>query len=220
MPINAGGVGDLDASKVTSGRLRITRGGAPLVVSATAPDVTTYPELAIGWYWSDTSTSPPQPKVCTSLSPVTFARDTGETPAAHQLTGALHTETGQTAGQFLRATAATTFAFQAITFSAGGTLINPTAAINVIVWRAPFACTVTKVQGYRVGGTGATVNARLNGSNNHLSSALSLTSADAWAGGGAVQNTAYAIDDKLEIMLISLAGGPTQIGIEVQFTRP
>jgi hypothetical protein len=107
------------------------------------------------------------------------------------------------------------------TISRGGTFVNPngiTAAINIIVWRAPFACTVTKVWGYRVGGTGATVNARKNGASNHLASALSLTSGGGWMDGGAVQNQSYAAGDKLEIMIVTVAGSPTQVGVQVDFT--
>ena len=104
--------------------------------------------------------------------------------------------------------------------SRGGTVLSPTGAINVIVWRAPYPCTVTNVRGYRVGGTGATINARRNGSSNHLSSDLSLSSADTWTDGGSVQNTAYAAGDKLEIMVASVTGSPTQVAIQVDFTRP
>lgn len=107
----------------------------------------------------------------------------------------------------------------ALIFSRGGTVLNPADPINVIVWRAPFACIVTAVKGYRVGGTGATINARHNGADNHLSSALSLTSADTWMDGGAVQNTAYAAGAKLEIMVVTVAGSPTQVAIQVDFTR-
>lgn len=108
----------------------------------------------------------------------------------------------------------------AIVFPISGTLLSPTGANNVIVWQAPWPCTVTNVRGYRSGGTGATINARKNGSLNHLSSDLSLTSADSWMDGGTVQNVAYAVDDKLEIMLTGVTGSVTQIGILVKFTRP
>lgn len=103
-------------------------------------------------------------------------------------------------------------------FCKGGTLLSP-AVGNYIVWYATSACTVTNVRGYRVGGTGATINARLNGASNHLAAAVSLAGADAWVDGGAVQNTTYAAGDKLEIMVVSVAGAPTQIGIEVDFVR-
>jgi len=102
--------------------------------------------------------------------------------------------------------------------SRGGTILSPSGAINVIVWRATYACTVTNVRGYRVGGTGATINARLNGASNHLAAALSLTSADTWMDGGAVQNTAYVAGDKLEIMVVTVAGTPTQVAIQVDLT--
>jgi len=101
--------------------------------------------------------------------------------------------------------------------SRGGTVILPSGAINVIVWTAPFTCTVKTVKGYRVGGTGATINARRNGASNHLASALSLSSADTWMDGGAVQNTAYIAGDKLEIMIVTVAGSPTQIAVQIDF---
>lgn len=106
-------------------------------------------------------------------------------------------------------------------FSKGGTMVNSSglSALTAIAWRAPFACTVTNVRGYRVGGSAATINARRNGTDNHLASDLSLGSADTWADGGAVQNTAYAAGDKLEIMLVSVTGA-TQVAIQVDFTRP
>jgi hypothetical protein len=131
-----------------------------------------------------------------------------------------HSKSELTAGQFFRATGVTTFGFEVVPFSCGGLILNPGGAINVIVWRAPFVCTVTNVRGYRVGGTGATVNARKNGTDNHLGSALSLTSADTWMDGGAVSNAAYAVGNKLEIMIVSVTGGPTQVEVQVDFTRP
>lgn len=140
-------------------------------------------------------------------------------PEAHVLDSADHTVSGKTAGQFLRATSATAFAFQSPEFSKGGTMLFPVAK-NIIIWRAPFACTVTAVKGYRVSGTGATINARRNGASNHLSSALSLTSADTWMDGGTVQNTAYAVGDKLEIMIVSVSGSPDQVAVQVDYTRP
>lgn len=101
----------------------------------------------------------------------------------------------------------------------GGTFVSPSGALALVIWRAPFACTVTNVRGYRRGGTGATINAQRNGSSTHLSSDLSLTSADTWMDGGAVQNTAYAAGDSLELLLQSVAGGPTQVAIQVELVR-
>lgn len=107
-------------------------------------------------------------------------------------------------------------------FSRGGTIVNPngiTATINIIVWYATVACTVTNVRGYRVGGGASTssINARKNGTSNHLSSAKVLTNADTWYDGGAVQNATYAAGDKLEIMLTAVAGSPTQVCVQVDF---
>lgn len=104
-------------------------------------------------------------------------------------------------------------------FSAGGVILSPAGALNVMVWRAPFACTVTNVRGHRIGGTGATINARKNQASDHLASALSLVTADLWTDGGAVQNATYAAGDDLEIMLVTIAGAVTQIAIQVDFRR-
>jgi hypothetical protein len=107
--------------------------------------------------------------------------------------------------------------------SRGATLYNSTGlttAMNIIAWYAPFSCTVSNVRGYRVSGTGATINARKNGTSNHLSSNLSLTSTDTWMDGGSVQNTSYISGDKLEIMMTSAAGNPQQVAVQVDFTRP
>jgi hypothetical protein len=94
-----------------------------------------------------------------------------------------------------------------------------TAAVNLIQWRAPFKCEVTAVWGYRVGGAGATINARKEGASNHLAAALSLTAADQWMEGGAPENTIYYEGDKLEMMVVSVTTAPTQVCIQVDFRR-
>jgi hypothetical protein len=70
------------------------------------------------------------------------------------------------------------------------------------------------------GSTTSTFNARKNGASNHLATAASISSLDTWIDGGAVQNTSYAAGDKLEIMIVTLSGSPTQFAIQVDFTRP
>lgn len=107
-----------------------------------------------------------------------------------------------------------------LTFSRGGTLLTPQSPANVVIWRAPFACTVTAVKGFAVGATGTTINARKNGASTHLASDLTLNATGIWIDGGAVQNMAYAIGDELEIMLTGIGGSPTQIAVQVDFTRP
>ena len=105
-------------------------------------------------------------------------------------------------------------------FTRGGTILNPAVAINVVIWYAPFAATVTNVLGYVGGVAGSTINAQRNGSLPLLVSNLTLSSAGVWTDGGAVQNTAIGVGDKIEMMVISVAGAPTEIAVEIQCTRP
>lgn len=107
-------------------------------------------------------------------------------------------------------------------FDRGGSLLSSAglaAGINAVVWYAQFPCRVLNVRGYRAGGTGATINAQKNGADTHLSSNLSLVSADTWMSGGAVQNITYAIGDKMEIMIVTVAGLPTQVAVQVDIQR-
>jgi hypothetical protein len=94
-----------------------------------------------------------------------------------------------------------------------------TVAVNIIMFRATTAMTLTKMYVYRVGGTGATVNARKNGASNHCSSAFSISSADTWMDSGASQNLTYASGDKCEIMVVTTAGSPTQLAFSLEFNR-
>lgn len=108
------------------------------------------------------------------------------------------------------------------TFSRGGTVFASggiTSGANIIVWRAPYSCTVTNVRGFRVGGTGATVNGRLNGTSTFLSSDLSLTSADSWLDGGTVQNAAIVAGDEVEIQVVTVSGSPTQVAVQIDLIR-
>jgi len=107
-----------------------------------------------------------------------------------------------------------------VVFTRGGTILTPTGPVNAIVWYAPFSATVTHVLGYTDGSTGSVINARRNGTLPLLVSNLTLSAADTWTDGGAVQNTAIGVGDKLEIMVVSVSGAPTEIAVEVQCTRP
>jgi hypothetical protein len=107
-------------------------------------------------------------------------------------------------------------------FTRGGTLYNSsgiTSGANLIVWECPISCSVTNVKGYRVGGTTATINARKNGASNHLASDATIGSADTWVDGGAVQNTGYGPGDKLEIMIVTVGGSPTQVAVQVNYIK-
>jgi len=107
----------------------------------------------------------------------------------------------------------------AAVFNKGAVMLQPTPGA-IIAWQAPFACTVTNVRAYQDLGTGSTFNARRNGSLNHLASDATITSAATWIDGGAVQNQSYSTNDKLEILIQSVNGNPTQLAILVDFTQP
>ena len=100
----------------------------------------------------------------------------------------------------------------------GGVLLTPAGAADVVIWRAPQTCTVTKVQGHMAGGTSGAVNARKNGTDALLSSNLAIT-AGSWTSTSTIQNASFAVDDSLEIRLISLVGSPSTVTIQVECTR-
>lgn len=101
----------------------------------------------------------------------------------------------------------------------GGSVLNPTGSVNIYVWRAPYPATVTAVKGIRRAGTSATVNARKNGTLSHLATDITLSTADTWTDGGTVQNATYAVGDSLEIQITGITGTPTEVGVQVEFTR-
>lgn len=95
-------------------------------------------------------------------------------------------------------------------------LVNaPTGAATYVIWRAPRACTVTAVRGYRVGGTGATINATKNGAD-LITTDLSLSTGTTWMAGATLQNTAIAAGDTLAVAVRSVAGTPTTITLQVE----
>ncbi|MEV0917855.1 hypothetical protein AB0I93_26805 [Streptomyces sp. NPDC049967] len=102
----------------------------------------------------------------------------------------------------------------ATTISKSLIVAAPTGAVTYTVWRAPKACTVIAVRGYRVGGTGATINA-VKGAVDLLATDLSLSTAATWLSGASVQNTAMAAGDSLAIAIRSITGTPTAITIQV-----
>ena len=82
-------------------------------------------------------------------------------------------------------------------------------------WDAPFNCTINAVKGYKVGGSGATINTRKNGSLTNLATNLFIGSDSTWLDGGAVQNSSFVPGDVLEFMLIDATGYPTQVAVQV-----
>jgi hypothetical protein len=109
---------------------------------------------------------------------------------------------------------------QAVKFSVGALLEGaPPSNGFRMVWRAPFACTVTNVRTHIDAGTNAVCNARKNQASDFLASDFTNSTADAWGDGGAVQNTAIAAGDDIEVELVSTSGAVTQVNIQVDLTR-
>lgn len=102
----------------------------------------------------------------------------------------------------------------ATTVSKSLVITAPAGAVSYVVWRAPKACTVVAVRGYRVGGTGATVNAQKNASD-LLATDLSLSTAGTWLSGPSVQNAVFAAGDSLTVAIRSVTGSPTAVTIQV-----
>lgn len=94
---------------------------------------------------------------------------------------------------------------------------TPAAAVAAI-WRAPVACRVTAIRGYRVAGTGAVVRA-LKGATTLVAADLSLTGADAWMSATLAANATtlkMAAGDTLKAEIVSVAGAPTDVTIQVE----
>ncbi len=99
-------------------------------------------------------------------------------------------------------------------FTVAVPVLAPTVSAFV-VWRAPFGAQLIGLRAYRVDGTGATVNARKNGTANHLAVDLSVSVVGAWMDGGPVQNATYATGDTLEVMFTAVTGGPSQLIVQL-----
>lgn len=107
-------------------------------------------------------------------------------------------------------------------FSVQAIFKTPTAADDVLVWMAPFACTVTAIKGYQDTGTGSTVNAfkgSLASPTLFRSASLSIASADAVVDGGAVQNTSVSAGDKIYMRLVAVSGSPNELIIQLNLKR-
>ena len=86
------------------------------------------------------------------------------------------------------------------------------------IHRVPVDATVKAVRGYRVGGTGAVINAQKGVTD--LGTDLSLTGADAWMAGTLSATPAtlqLAVGDTIVIEVVSVAGAPTSVTVEVEY---
>lgn len=100
----------------------------------------------------------------------------------------------------------------ATTFSLGAVL--PGAVGDMVVWRAPKAVQVIAVRGYRVGSSGASINATNDGSD-LLATDLSLSTATTWLSGPSIQNEVMEAGATLTLSVRAITGSPTAITIQV-----
>lgn len=93
-------------------------------------------------------------------------------------------------------------------------VITPAVTGSWVVWRAPKACRIVAVRGYRDGGTGATINAE-RGTADILATNLSLVTNASWLSESSVQNDVFDVGDSLTLEIRSVAGSPAAITIQV-----
>lgn len=94
------------------------------------------------------------------------------------------------------------------------TLKTPAAGAHVL-WRAPVACKVKAIRAYRLGGTGAAVNATKNGGN-LLAADLSVAAAATWTSASPTAAVGkLAAGDTLAAVVVSVAGAPTDLTIQI-----
>lgn len=103
-------------------------------------------------------------------------------------------------------------------FSKGGVVLSP-AAQTIVIWRAPFSCTVTGVRAYQDVGSGSVLTAYIN-QTDLLSTDVAISAAATWQDGGALAKTDVSEGDSIAIKIVSVAGSPNYISVQVEFTRP
>ena len=89
-----------------------------------------------------------------------------------------------------------------------------------MLWRAPFACTVTAIRSHFDAGTSITVNARKNQASDFLSADDVNSTPNAWDVATANQNQSIAAGDDIEVELVATSGAVTKANIQVDLTRP
>ncbi|MEE9591979.1 MAG: hypothetical protein V3W28_00170 [Thermoplasmata archaeon] len=114
-----------------------------------------------------------------------------------------------------------TSSWSSIAISRGATVDSPSVA-DIVVWRAPFACTVTAIKGYQDIGTGSTFNAfrgTLASPVLFLASNAAIGTADSWVDGGTVQNAGVSAGDAIYIRIAAVNGTPNRIAIQIDLDR-
>jgi hypothetical protein len=105
-----------------------------------------------------------------------------------------------------------------LVFSKGGVVLSPVAQ-TLVVWRAPFSCTVTAVKGFQDVGAGSVITACDNGTD-LLSTDITISAAATWQDGGSLAHTAVSTGDSIAIKVVSVSGSPNYLVIQVEFTQP
>jgi len=103
-------------------------------------------------------------------------------------------------------------------FSKGGAIPSPVPQ-TIVIWRAPFACTVTAVKGYQDSGSGSVVTA-YDGSADLLTNDIRISSAATWQDGGSLAKTAVSAGDSIAIKIVSVSGSPNYLVVQVELTQP
>lgn len=108
-----------------------------------------------------------------------------------------------------------------VTFSRGAGVSDP-AADDILVWRAPYACTLTNIRAYQDTGTGTEVNAfkgSLASPTLFRAANYAIAVADTVEDAGSLQNTSVAAGDKVYIRIASVSGSPNEVIVQLDFTR-
>jgi len=93
----------------------------------------------------------------------------------------------------------------------------PSGTYFTAVWRCNIPSTVTGISAYRMGGSGAFVNAYKNNTSlPHLSTNMNISSGSGWFVSGTVINANYSEGDTLILGIISVTGLPSSISIQAE----
>lgn len=125
----------------------------------------------------------------------------------------------------VRTTAGSTVSLEGGTFTLAATIVSP-AVNDFVAWRAPAdpgAYTLINLFAYQDVGTGSTINAfkgTLASPTLFRASDYAIIAADTWEDAASLQNVSIVTGDAIYFRIASLVGSPTEIGIQLDLTRP
>ena len=100
--------------------------------------------------------------------------------------------------------------------SVGYVFETPAGSVLRAVTRLAGAAAVTGVRAFRVGGTGATVNARAD-ADTLLPVDLSVASASTWISAPSLHNTAVAPGTSLQVEVTGVTGSVTYVVVQIDY---